>query len=598
MSHIIAQITDFGSKQAIIDYLNGCSIDFNKDNGSMLYSHLVDIAHYNDVPYSVIDDLYARSERHTAIHSEDWNEAILAEKLVTIIMDLNKSLKFDTVVKSIKVIFSKLEKEFNMSISSLLNREKFEKVNIKFNELNWIDRMKLSSKDTVFLFFFLTEKLFGSKKPDIEEIPKTDEVLTKEKADEIKRNAVDAQIVEEPKPTQQAKVEAPLVVVQEEDDKLDVNDILPKEIKADLMNDILDKIQIENTYIPWHVARATAAGILASLNLVNVTDVINDITNKNFETGQNMSDAYFEIVNSITSQFSELGPLFASMPSTTVEECISKANLLKIATRIAELAVDNTDQVNALIDKIKAYEYKTATTNNGEPISPVIFNNTKLNLDNTEIVESQRKQVYDAFGKLLTNKPHTLKKFGELIELSLTDILINNQPASLLIDPNIIIGDGYNIIAASPMGGTTAFNIARNRDIVKKLLVNPTYVMTAEEYQKSRKGQFVNDELYSVVDMTGMSKHMGQLSKDNKSSLENRLLKIFTTPNPFFASFGIIPRFRFSIFKNINEFTLVSDDKVKVPLPTLNNVVPGCTIMVTKDSYTIFYNNQTAQLKF
>ena len=53
-----------------------------------------------------------------------------------------------------------------------------------------------------------------------------------------------------------------------------------------------------------------------------------------------------------------------------------------------------------------------------------------------------------------------------------------------------------------------------------------------------------------------------------------------------------------SIFKNINEFTLVSDDKVKVPLPTLNTVVPGCTIMVTKDSYTIFYNNQTAQLKF
>jgi hypothetical protein len=310
-----------------------------------------------------------------------------------------------------------------------------------------------------------------------------------------------------------------------------------------------------------------------------------------------MSDAYFEIVNSITSQFSELGPLFASMPSTTVEECISKANLLKIATRIAELAVDNTDQVNALIDKIKAYEYKAATTNNGEPISPVIFNNTKLNLDNTEIVESQRKQVYDAFGKLLTNKPHVLKKFGELIELSLTDVLINNQPASLLIDPNIIIGDGYNIIAASPMGGTTAFNIARNRDIVKKLLVNPTYVMTAEEYQKSRKGQFVNDELYSVVDMTGMSKHMGQLSKDNKSSLENRLLKIFTTPNPFFTTFGTIPRFRFSIFKSINEFTLVSDDKVKVPF-VANNVVPGCVITVSEKSYNVQYNNNAVSIQF
>jgi hypothetical protein len=69
------------------------------------------------------------------------------------------------------------------------------------------------------------------------------------------------------------------------------------------------------------------------------------------------------------------------------------------------------------------------------------------------------------------------------------------------------------------------------------------------------------------------------------------------TPNPFFATFGTIPRFRFSIFKSINEFTLVSDDKVKVPF-VANSVVPGCVITVSEKSYNVQYNNNAVSIQF
>lgn len=617
MSHIISKFNDFSTTEGVITYLNGCTIDFNYDNAPMIYQSLVDIANFNNIHNDVVADLYTRSCLYTAKHENELSRESIVYHIVKILAEFNKQkVSLDKIEEMVEKSINSAEKKYGKRIEELFTKKDLDSILYVYNHLNLIDKVKLAGcKNFSDVVDFFKEKISeknkkaNSKKKksseDAEDDKDEDQAKskTKDKKEASVKKAEPIKLIEVITPEEAAKIEAEAIDaeftdVDDKDEKLDANTVVPMHVDNDMLSDILNRIQDDQSTLLPHVSRAIALGVLASVDAVTINDIMDDITKHG---GDSTTDtATIEIVNSITANFSVLGAIIPGNPIVPIEDCVSKDALVKIAVKVTDLCSEKSikEHLNSLVDKIRAYEYKVKDNDTSTPITPIVFSNTKLDTNTSnEVTESKKNEIKAAFGKLLKNTKYELKKNGELITMYLPGVIVNNSVGTLTIDPNVVIGDGINIIAASPLGGSTAFNVAKNRDIVKKLLENPNYIMTKDEYLRSRKGQFVNDELYSVVDMSGMSKYVGQMSKEQKDMFEKRLQTIFMTPNPFFATFGTIPRFRFSIFKNVNEFTLVSDDKVKVPF-VANNVVPGCVITVSEKSYNVQYNNNAVSIQF
>ena len=341
-------------------------------------------------------------------------------------------------------------------------------------------------------------------------------------------------------------------------------------------------------------------GILAAAELVTTQDIINDIEYANRTLLANVNDAYIEAVNSVTNVFGELGPFIVADPPVAIEEIISEQALVTIASKLIA-AVDSKymPQVRSIVKKICHYEFKK--TDHAENINPVVFTEKKSYTSNPETAElkpSVVKMIEDAFGELLKNRKYILKKNGEFVNLYLTDAVFNNNYPVFLIDPDIVIGDGVNIYANAMDGSAIYVNIASNRDIVAKILSNPFYLLDANELARAKAGQFKNTNLYSVLDMSGMNKYLKNLNAKDMNLLEAKLDKIFATPNGIFAGFAAIPKFRFQKFKNIDNFTLISDEKVKILFATPNGIANGLRVSVSKIDYTISYMGTDLKLNF
>lgn len=142
---------------------------------------------------------------------------------------------------------------------------------------------------------------------------------------------------------------------------------------------------------------------------------------------------------------------------------------------------------------------------------------------------------------------------------------------SATIDPDIVIGNGINLLGTVRIKNpnnpkkyifdNVLVNIDADPDIAAKVLTSPGYILTAEEYQTALSRQFMNTGIYSYIDMSGMSKHLLNLSAGDFSKLGKKLTCIT-------GGFAQTPcRMRFEEFNSVDDFTLVSDTKVKIPIP-------------------------------
>ena len=403
----------------------------------------------------------------------------------------------------------------------------------------------------------------------------------------VKPEVIDAKVLDE------KVVENPPAVQS----TIDLNKLMPAPIPEDQYHDLMDQVQKSHPYIPWHVTRATVSALLNCIGRLSLESIFAEIKAKNDQTGQEWYPAYAEIINSITSAFSPLGPIVPGVKADELTDVISKDALLNIATGLDNQLGGDKD-LERIIEKIRKYQSPQATESDVVK-NPFVYVNGSATTSSV-LPESTRKQVLKAFGDLLNNRTYNLESIGNgnIIQLSFPD-----RQQAYWIDPSIIIGDGFNLYwqADSPI----MINISRNRDIIKKILDDPNYALTPEEYNRVRACQFKNDGLYDCLDMSGMSRNINGMNADTMFKFEEKLNKIFgidpqtgAFSNPVFQGYGKLFRFRFSKFKSIDDFTLVSDEKVKSPVQGVNDILPGMTVLVYKNNYIVKYNEQSFQVNF
>ena len=186
---------------------------------------------------------------------------------------------------------------------------------------------------------------------------------------------------------------------------------------------------------------------------------------------------------------------------------------------------------------------------------------------------------------------------GDLVYATL---FMKKQMQSYYIDPNVIIGNGYNMFCNAPVPNQTIFVNFKHKDIIKKAIENPAYVPSTEEIMRVQRDMFLNQSIYYRIDMSNMSKISSKLSEEDMSLLGKKLSAIST------IDFGGLdlpedPRLRIKTFTDINNFTLVSDAKTYSPMLdrklTASQIVFGLEIKVDHDDLYLYYPGKDNRLR-
>lgn len=97
---------------------------------------------------------------------------------------------------------------------------------------------------------------------------------------------------------------------------------------------------------------------------------------------------------------------------------------------------------------------------------------------------------------------------------------------------------------------------------------------------------FTNDSIYRFIDMSGMSGNISQLTKEEFSLLGKKLTCITNIDSV--AIHNAVPRMRFSQFRSVNDFGLVSDYACVSPLDISSREIhEGLVIGVKDDTISV-----------
>lgn len=160
------------------------------------------------------------------------------------------------------------------------------------------------------------------------------------------------------------------------------------------------------------------------------------------------------------------------------------------------------------------------------------------------------------------------------------------------IDPNIVIGNGYNMFCNTPISNDSILVNFKHKDILKKAIADPQYILTTDEILICQRDMFMNPNIYYRIDMFDVTKFFGKLSGEDFNRLGKKLSAISTIN---FAQFHLPddPRLRIKTFTSIDEFTLVSDNKTHSPLldrhETASQIVYGLELKINEDEIDMIY---------
>ena len=160
------------------------------------------------------------------------------------------------------------------------------------------------------------------------------------------------------------------------------------------------------------------------------------------------------------------------------------------------------------------------------------------------------------------------------------------------IDPNIVIGNGYNMFCNGPIPNDSILVNFKHKDILKKAIADPQYILTTDEILICQRDMFMNPNIYYRIDMFDVAKFFGKLSGEDFNRLGKKLSAISTIN---FALFHLPddPRLRIKTFTNVDEFTLVSDNKTHSPLldrhETASQIVYGLELKINEDEIDMIY---------
>ena len=242
-----------------------------------------------------------------------------------------------------------------------------------------------------------------------------------------------------------------------------------------------------------------------------------------------------------------------------------------------------------LITEYRKKEMEAHGEQNPDPIKPFFFTNNMnfnpespargIRLDKTNLVKVERY-----FTESLGGLQHEFTREYNNYNIGWLRIFDNTRDDYYMVEYGSMKGNGPNIILPSPAG-----NIYVNhskKSILKKLFAQPGYQLTNEEFISLRSNEFTNSNIYRIIDMTKGQEIFRNMSKADFIKLGKKLSFIINwkySPN--------IPmcRLRFEIFKSVDDFVLVSDEKCVCPIPEdcYNYIAPGIKFKVQGDTVSV-----------
>ena len=177
-------------------------------------------------------------------------------------------------------------------------------------------------------------------------------------------------------------------------------------------------------------------------------------------------------------------------------------------------------------------------------------------------------------------------------DLAYATFFYKNHMNHYFIDPNIVIGNGYNMFCNGPIPNDSILVNFKHKDILKKAIADPQYILTTDEILICQRDMFMNPNIYYRVDMFDVANFFGKLSGEDFNRLGKKLSAISTIN---FAQFHLPddPRLRIKTFTNVDEFTLVSDNKTHSPLldrhETASQIVYGLELKINEDEIDMIY---------
>ena len=172
-----------------------------------------------------------------------------------------------------------------------------------------------------------------------------------------------------------------------------------------------------------------------------------------------------------------------------------------------------------------------------------------------------------------------------------------DKKETYVIDPGCFMGKGKIYVLANMANDKLPVS-TEHKDILRKVLSDSSYVLSANEAQKVLEDYFRNTNIYRYIDMN-KTEFLNKISDEDFQKLGKKLTFIINqTP----ATNGReLPRFRFLNWESVDKFTIISDSSVKSPLSstgeTSNNITEGLTYIVEGDNITQKMGDKTNILK-
>lgn len=324
--------------------------------------------------------------------------------------------------------------------------------------------------------------------------------------------------------------------------------------------------------------------------------------------GSNLTDEDKSVLNGIASIF-DFGKIFEEANVADLKNYDPKFNK-KIADKKYIFDIKGIKEIKSTplgkkisrnIEKLKndvedAIEIEDDGLDATHPINFTVVDEYEYNYEPVKgkgISNNLFKKLEKAFLPYLNDRKHqyTLIDNG-LIRLYYDNGKIPN--GMLVIDPGLVMGCGKIYVMAKIPGGDFVFVDTDHQDIISKLFGNNMYELTDEEYQLVLSGLFRNTSHYTWLDLSNTS-FMGKLSEEEFQKLGKKftfVLSKITEERPGME----LPRFRITNWKSIDNFDMISDDKVISPLSREGDTrgLPelGLKVQVRKDTMIEYKNDQ------
>ena len=318
-----------------------------------------------------------------------------------------------------------------------------------------------------------------------------------------------------------------------------------------------------------------------------------------------VNDEEKEIINGVASMF-DFGKIFEDTKVADLKKYDPKFNDDAIKEKYI-IEIDRILEMKNIKAMMKKINSNKKSDNDDKIIHPVFFDDPiEREIHDSSAIPVKGKGISNNLFKKLEKAflPHMGKTYHryEKEENGFIDMFYENGSEAggmIRIDPGLVMGKG-GLYVLSNFSNDICFVDTEHHDIITKILGNNFYQLTPDEYQVVVDDLFRNTEHYQYYDLSNTS-FLSKLSNEEFQKLGKKLTFVtaklaLERTNDAMPHPEIQPRLRLTNWKSIDNFDLISDERLISPLhsshQTFGVVELGLKVEVRKDDVIEYKNNK------